>query len=125
MHASDPVAKLYADFLESHDRVYGHSTQTPAKLVNLRAIHQASVALPIERTEYAPNGQPMLKSTRPILVGSGGGYIEAKVYDRHALPLGTLIEGPAVVEQTDTTIVIEPGWRAEVVAGGNLLIVLI
>jgi N-methylhydantoinase A len=59
------------------------------------------------------------------MVGTGGGYIDAKVYERQALSRGTSIEGPAVIEQTDTTIVIEPGWRAEVAQGGNLSITVI
>jgi N-methylhydantoinase A/oxoprolinase/acetone carboxylase beta subunit len=123
--ASDPMAKLYADFLEAHDRIYGHSTDAPAKLVNLRAIHQATVAMPIEERDYAPNGRRPLKSERKILAGTGSGYITAKVYERHALPLGTLVEGPAIIEQSDTTIVVEPGWRAEVGKDGNLLITVI
>lgn len=125
MSAIDPVATLYADFLEAHDRIYGHSTETPAKIVNLRAIHQAAVAMPIKEADYVPNSGETRKADRKIMVGTGGGYIDAKVYERHALPSGTLIEGPAIIEQTDTTIVIEPGWRAEVVKGGNLLITVI
>lgn len=62
MRASDTMAKLYADFLEAHDRVYGHSTETPAKLVNVRTIHQAMVSMQTRASEYAPNGMPPLKS---------------------------------------------------------------
>jgi N-methylhydantoinase A/oxoprolinase/acetone carboxylase beta subunit len=125
MDVPDPMANLYADFLEAHDRIYGHSTDAPAKLVNLRAIYQATVAMPIKERDYAPSGSRPLKSERKILAGTGGGYITAKVYERHALPLGTLVEGPAIIEQADTTIVVEPGWRAEVGKGGNLLITVI
>jgi N-methylhydantoinase A/oxoprolinase/acetone carboxylase beta subunit len=123
--APDTMGKLYADFLEAHDRIYGHSTETPAKIVNLRTIFQATVATAVEEKEYAPNGNAIHKQSRKIMVGTGGGYVDAKVYDRHALPLGSTLEGPAIVEQSDTTIVIEPGWRAEVVKGGNLLITVI
>jgi N-methylhydantoinase A/oxoprolinase/acetone carboxylase beta subunit len=125
MHEPDTMAKLYADFLETHDRVYGHSTETPAKLVNVRAIHQAMMSMPTKASEYMPSGRPPLKGSRKIMIGTGGGYIDAKVYERHALSQGALIEGPSVIEQTDTTIVIEPGWRAEVAQSGNLSITLI
>ena len=32
----------------------------------------------------------------------------------HDLPAGFAFEGPAIVEQLDSTIVVPPGWRAEV-----------
>jgi N-methylhydantoinase A len=51
-----------------------------------------------------------------------GGWQEAAVYDRLALPVGAEIAGPAVLEQPDTTILIEPGQRGTVDRFGNLLI---
>ena len=38
------------------------------------------------------------------------------------LPWGTTIAGPAVIEQTDTTVWIEPGVETEVLEGGALLL---
>ena len=35
---------------------------------------------------------------------------------------GMTIEGPAIIEQADTTTVIEPGWQGQVIAGGTLLL---
>jgi N-methylhydantoinase A/oxoprolinase/acetone carboxylase beta subunit len=46
----------------------------------------------------------------------------AEVYDRRRLHSGDWLEGPAIVEQLDTTLVLHPGDRARVDAGGNLLI---
>ena len=37
------------------------------------------------------------------------------------MAIGTEIRGPAIVEQPDTTTLIEPGWRATVVADGTLV----
>ena len=33
---------IYNTFLAAHARVYGHSTNVPAKIVNLRTVHQES-----------------------------------------------------------------------------------
>ena len=43
---------------------------------------------------------------------------------RHALRAGDSIEGPAIVEQLDTTTVLEPGDTGSVDAAGNLIIVV-
>ena len=36
--------------------------------------------------------------------------------------VGAEIAGPAIVEQADTTTLVEPGWRARVDADGTLLL---
>ena len=51
-----------------------------------------------------------------------GEWHEAAIYDRAALAPGATVEGPAIIEQLDTTIPIEPGVVAEVDGFGNLLI---
>ena len=47
---------------------------------------------------------------------------DTPVYWRDHLPLDAVIEGPAVIEQMDTTILIEPGWVARGDAMGNLIV---
>ncbi len=44
------------------------------------------------------------------------------IYRREAVPPGAVLTGPAIVEQLDTTIVIEPGCRAEADRAGNLIV---
>ena len=46
---------------------------------------------------------------------------EVDVYDRVALAAGQEIAGPAIIEERETTIVILPGWRARVDAGGSIV----
>jgi N-methylhydantoinase A len=49
-----------------------------------------------------------------------GGWQDTPIYRREHLPAGATLVGPAIVEQLDTTTVIEPGDRARVDALGNL-----
>ncbi|MDX2201275.1 MAG: hydantoinase/oxoprolinase family protein [Hyphomicrobiaceae bacterium] len=44
------------------------------------------------------------------------------VWSRLDLPVGSVLEGPAVLEQPDTTILVEPGFRARTDDLGNLII---
>ncbi|PYN99413.1 MAG: hydantoinase, partial [Candidatus Rokuibacteriota bacterium] len=48
------------------------------------------------------------------------GWHETPIYRREHLPVGTTLDGPAIVEQLDTTTLVEPGDRAVVDAIGNL-----
>ena len=50
------------------------------------------------------------------------GPVEAKVYDRAAMPPGFAFAGPAIVEQADTTTLVEPGWHGAIDAGGSMIL---
>ena len=122
LDANDPCGLLFEDFLQAHARVYGYSTRTPARIVNLRAVHQAGGQNSIDSTAYAANGEPPLRGTRRILVTDTPDFIEASIYRRESMPPGFRFQGPAIVEQADTTTVIEPGWQGEVDNNGNILL---
>jgi N-methylhydantoinase A len=53
-----------------------------------------------------------------------GQFMETPIYWRDHLPLDAAIVGPAIIEQMDTTIVIEPGDRAVQDTDGNIIITL-
>ncbi|GMQ76123.1 MAG: hypothetical protein BMS9Abin01_1388 [Gammaproteobacteria bacterium] len=59
-------------------------------------------------------------SHRPVWFD--GEWLDTRILPRESLQPGAVIEGPAIVEQIDTTIPIEPGCRAEVDAFGNLIV---
>lgn len=52
------------------------------------------------------------------------GFVETPVYWRDHLPADAVVEGPAIIEQMDTTIVIEPGDVARQDADGNIIITI-
>jgi N-methylhydantoinase A/oxoprolinase/acetone carboxylase beta subunit len=120
--AANPLETLYRDFLAAHDRIYGHSTEGAARIVNLRSIHRSTVGRPATAAPARPAGDTAHKGKRPILTAGSDKFILADVYDRSTMAIGLEIRGPAIVEQPDTTTLIEPGWRATVVADGTLII---
>ena len=60
------------------------------------------------------------RAPRPVYVD--GSWHDARVLERLALPVGARIEGPALFEQPDATVFLEPGMCAEVDGYGNLSI---
>ena len=54
----------------------------------------------------------------------GGAALLTPVYDRTRLPRGAVVDGPAILRQSDTTVLVEPGDRAECGAEGVLLVAL-
>ncbi|BBK36355.1 methylhydantoinase [Allostella sp. ATCC 35155] len=116
-----PLERLYDDFLVDHDRVYGHATRIPARIVNLRAVHQAGGGDYGEAPPAPTAGSPE-KGTRRLLVAELSGPVDAVVYDRAAMPPGFTFAGPAIVEQADTTTLVEPGWHGAIDAGGSMIL---
>jgi len=117
MEAIDAAA-IYDAFLSAHARVYGHSTNVPAKIVNLRTVHEAfsgGVA-----THAAAVAASRAQATRTIRVAAGP--VEAAIWQRGALTHGVTVAGPAIIEQADTTTLVEPGWTARLAKGDALLL---
>jgi len=61
---------------------------------------------------------------RPAYFPECGGFVDCPVYAREELDASTLISGPAILEELETTIVLLPGDNARLTASGNLLITI-
>jgi N-methylhydantoinase A len=57
---------------------------------------------------------------RPVYIE--GTWVEAPVYARLDLPPGTIISGPAILEQPDTTIFVDPDLEGTVDRFGNVIL---
>jgi len=63
-----------------------------------------------------------LSAERQVFWGEAREFVETPIYDRDRLMAGSVIGGPAIVEQMDSTTVIPPEYRATVDTIGNMLI---
>ncbi|MDP8224783.1 MAG: hydantoinase B/oxoprolinase family protein [Candidatus Lernaella stagnicola] len=50
------------------------------------------------------------------------GELNTPVYEREYLPTGFSVDGPAIVVEDTTTVLVEPGFRLRVAASGHLLL---
>ena len=112
---------VFERFCVLHNQVYGHSTRAPARFVNLRVVLRAANAL-APPAPTATQGKAARKGTRKVLLDGADEYVDAGIYDRDGLAPGDTVRGPAIIEQTDTTTLVGPGWRADVAANEVLLV---
>jgi N-methylhydantoinase A/oxoprolinase/acetone carboxylase beta subunit len=94
----------------------------PAKFVNLRSVHRSRAGavaggVGLQRGEAA---RP--PTTRMVRVRQHAQPVPTAIWQRGAIRPGDVIPGPAVIEQIDTTTLVEPGWTASVAPGGALLV---
>ena len=63
-----------------------------------------------------------LEGSRPMIFDASATPQDCPVYAGARLGAGDRITGPAVIEEVTTTLVIEPGWQAELHESGVYLV---
>ncbi len=69
-----------------------------------------------------PDDSDFEKGSRKIYFGPEGGFQKARVYHRYSLPGGREFNGPAIVEERESTIVVPQDARFRKDAGGHIVI---
>ncbi|HEY8766512.1 MAG TPA: hydantoinase/oxoprolinase family protein [Dehalococcoidia bacterium] len=119
------VAGIRTAFNDLHQQVYGTSApdETP-EVVNVRVMSLGEV--PTLELPRVPAGdkspEAALVGTRKTRFEEHKDYVDTAVYRRDALLAGNEIEGPAVIQQLDSTTVVLPGQTVVVDEFGNLII---
>ena len=70
----------------------------------------------------APTSKTAAKPIAMRKVHFGTDWHDTAIYDRLGLPIDTLIKGPAILTQPDTTVLIEPNLQGRVDSFGNTII---
>ena len=92
------------------------------EIVNLRLKLQLEMEKPLIVSEVKQSSDPSGAKLDESLVVFPGGQISTPTYDRDKLRYGNRIQGPALLIQLDTTIVVPPGWAGTVDQYGNLVL---
>ena len=115
------AARLEDAFVKAYREKFGNTlADIPVVIVNVRTI-VVGLRKPTPLPKAAPGvgGQPQAIGRRPVYLG---GWHDTPVFHRDGLSPGMAFDGPAIVEQSDTTTVIEPDMTATVDKHGNLLV---
>jgi len=78
----------------------------------------------LKKTTKETGGREALKGKRPVYIPEEGQFIETAVYDRYRVQAGDVIEGPAVFEENESTLVIGPGSVCQAQPDGSLIVTL-
>ncbi|MCE2660637.1 MAG: hydantoinase/oxoprolinase family protein [Rubrivivax sp.] len=123
------AASAQAAFEARYQAEFGRLLQgIPIRVLNLRYA-LIGVRPPFDLSVLAPKAPvdgtalgapPTPLGTQPVY--TQGQWVQAQRYERLGLAVGVCIEGPALFEQPDTTVWLEPGFRATVDRLGNLIL---
>ena len=125
--AEADVAGLRASFEREHDRLFGHvQPDSSVELTKLRVVGIGTLP-PLEPVRAEPGGSaPVPASTREVYAfgprGEPLGFAPTPVYRGAGLLPGHRLDGPLLVEEQTTTVVVGPQDRLEVLASGDLFV---
>ncbi len=113
-------------FHKEHERAYSFSNPDQGVEVYGFRVEAIGVVPKPELPKEKPVGSlnEALKEYRDVYFEEVGGFINTPIYDRPAVPVGSHLNGPAIVEQLDSTVVIPPEFTAEVDEYKNIIISL-
>ena len=105
--SSEDIAEL---FHHEHERLYGfRDAESPVDITTVRLRVHGEVPS-IDVPTVAEGGAVKPAEERDFF--DGANWVKAAVYHRTALPAGSELVGPAVIEQEDSTVWVLAGWRA-------------
>ncbi|MGI9462828.1 MAG: hydantoinase/oxoprolinase family protein, partial [Aestuariivirgaceae bacterium] len=115
------VDELERMFYAEHQRAYGHfDPDAPVEVINLRLT--AIGRLPGRAlSEHGGRSQGTAAASRSVWFDDSGAT-ETAIWHRDALPPGSVVKGPAVVEQFDATTLVPPGATARIDDAANMII---
>jgi N-methylhydantoinase A len=117
----DLVQVLVERFHERHRQVYGYNLEGAV----VEFVHLNAVALE-DRVALRPAFRAEVSTTDPVdlrpVYFKETGWVETPIYRRASLACGTALEGPAVLEEVDSTTLVLAGQVARVDPTGSLLI---
>lgn len=127
-HANAQTLTAIAErFAVEHERLYGFAApDNPIQLVTCRASAAGQVrkAVFLPSPEQGADASAARIGARQVWMPELGDFVECPIYDRALLGAGNLIQGPAIIEQMDTTTIVLPGMTAKVEPYLNLILEL-
>lgn len=117
-------AAIRQHFDETYERIFGRLVEAvPVEMTSVRLFAHARpfVAVPVRANVGASAAHRTVSPTRAMYLRERGGFVECPVFTRQAIRARGETEGPLVVQDPETTIVIDTGARVRVDDDGHVI----
>ena len=120
---SDLQRAIANSFYRAHLQRFGYADRAEAvEIVNLRVKLELEVEKPTIEAQEITHADASGARIDDVNVVFREGTLTTTLYDRDKLAAGNYVEGPALLLQLDTTVVVPPGWGGAVDPLGNLVL---
>jgi len=107
----DEGSNIKEKFEEEHKRIYGYSSEDPVEVVEARIVAIAKVPHILLKKQEPITDKPQPYTYREAYVS--GKTVKVPVYIKEKLKPGSNGYGPAIIEEYDSTTVVNEGWSWE------------
>ena len=117
----DLTATVVEAFSADHEREYGYvmpSHISQVEFANLRVVGEVVV----QKAQIRPQKSGHRGGSTRRVFFKEIGFADTPIYRREGLSMGDALDGPAIIEQVDSTTVVPPGASLRLDEGGNLVI---
>ncbi|PZO04558.1 MAG: 5-oxoprolinase [Hyphomicrobiales bacterium] len=118
-HDDTALEALCERFHDAHRQRF--SFDDPNETVELVTMRLAAIGLLGGMATASAPQADQASSARERQVHLGGAWTNAPVHEQRKLGAGAVIDGPAIIEQAYTTLIIPTGWRVTVRPSGDLV----
>jgi N-methylhydantoinase A len=120
-------AAIARAFHAEHLRLYGYSLEaegSPVEIINVRLQAIGATDRPAYRSDASggADASAALKGRRSAYIAERDAFAQVPVYDGHRMRCGNRVEGPALIEQQTTAIVVSDGYDCVVDALGSFVL---
>ena len=119
--------ELSATFSETYGALFGRIlTDVPVETITWRLSASEPPPRPDIRFRTAASDARGggVKGERPVFLTEEGGFVDCPVLDRYSLEPGSTVDGPAIVEERESTVFVGPDARCAIDEHLNLVMVL-
>lgn len=131
LESADDARKVCDLFTQEYSEIYSPEATYPSGGINIEAFTLfASVpSKPVQPKRYDEVGpEPAAAAraeSRPVYWSPQEGTVDTPVFDFTQIRPGNVIAGPAIIESSETTYVVAPGWRYEMDAYLNGIMTMV
>lgn len=119
----EKMAEVVRRFDEKHEAMYAYRDVVETEIINVR-VAGFGLVVKMSLKEYPYSDEDAgkyRKDTRDVFFEEVDGFVATPIYDGDAMRHGNRVQGPAVIEQKITTIVVPPGYSIEVGKYGDYI----
>ncbi len=119
---------IVEDFHKRHEELYAYRDDAETEMINVRVAAYGKVTpptrVPVGRSSDGHDASSFIKEHRNVFFEEDEDFVSTPIYDGDRMSAGSILHGPAVVEESTTTIVVPPEARLEVTEFRDYLLTL-
>ena len=113
---------LRNSFEEAHKKRFGFVMEGKAVVVEAASVEVIGITERVSDPVLEIESNPAFAPVSTIQMYSYGEFHETPVFQRDELKSGACVNGPAVLIEKNTTIILEPGWEGKITESNHLLL---